>query len=208
MASDASSRPSDVRLRAGVRIAVVASTYHGELIDAMLRSAQDELTGAGLGEDDLLLVRAPGAFELPILAQALAKREDVDAVICFGLVLKGETEHDRHIARSVAHALQDIGLATGTPVLFGVLTCNTVDQARARALCVDEGGQQDKGREVARAAIEVLGGLDLCRDLPSTGTRFSRLGDLDGLTNLGAGLSTREAPTTTPNDGDAAATER
>ena len=205
MALDERSSSSAVRLRPGVRVAVVASTYHGELIDAMLRSATDELTAAGLGADDLLLVRAPGAFELPVLAQALARREDVDAVICFGLVLKGETEHDRHIARSVAHALQDIGLDTGTPVLFGVLTCNTVAQARARALSPAEGGEQDKGREVARAAIDVLGGLDLCRDLPSTGTRISRLGDLDGLTDLGADLA---SAATTPNAGDPAATDR
>jgi len=206
MAIDATSSSSDVRLRPGVRMAVVASTYHRDLIDAMLRSAKDELTSAGLGEDDLLLVRAPGAFELPILAQAMAAREDVDAVICFGLVLKGETEHDRHISRSVAHALQDIGLASGTPVLFGVLTCNSVEQARARALSPAEGGEQDKGREVARAAVEVLAGLDLCRDLPSTGTRFSRLGDLEGLTNTDVDAA---SSLTTPPDragGDPAAT--
>lgn len=204
MALDDQNRSSAVRLRPGVRLAVVASTYHGELIDAMLRSAANELTAAGLSASDLMVLRAPGAFELPILAQALARREDIDAVICFGLVLKGETEHDRHISRSVAHALQDIGLETHKPVLFGVLTCNTVAQARARALSPAEGGEQDKGREVARAAIEALHGLDLARDLPSTGTRFSRLGDLDALTTTDGAGADAAPDSSTPNEGGAA----
>lgn len=174
---------SSPKLRPGVRMAAVVSRYHGELTGAMLESAKDELTTAGLGPDDLLVIQAPGAFELPLIAAELARREDLDAVICFGLVLKGETEHDRHISRAVAHALTDIGLKERKPVLFGVLTCNTLAQARARALSPANGGEQDKGREVAKAAVEALAALDLARLLPSTGTRFSRLGDMGPLTD-------------------------
>ena len=78
----------------------------------------------------------------------------------------------------------DIGFETGTPALFGVLTCNTLDQARARALSVEEGGEQNKGREVARACLEVLRGLDLARNLPTAGTRFSRIGDVESVTQF------------------------
>jgi 6,7-dimethyl-8-ribityllumazine synthase len=182
MALDETQNSSSVRLRPGARIGVVASTYHGELIDAMVRAARKELEAAGLAPKDLIVLSAPGAFELPLVARELARREDIDAVIAFGLVLKGETEHDRHISRAVAHACMDIGFQTGTPALFGVLTCNTVEQARARALSVEEGGIQNKGREVARACLEVLRGLDLARNLPTSGTRFSRMGDAESVT--------------------------
>jgi 6,7-dimethyl-8-ribityllumazine synthase len=150
------------RLPSGVRIASIASTYHAELTGAMAASAARTLRHAGLDPDGLLEFSAPGAYELPILAQACAAREDVDAVLCFGLVLRGETDHDRYISASVADALQRVGLEHGKPVLFGVLTCNTLDQARARARTADEGGL-DKGREGARAAIAALATLDRIR---------------------------------------------
>lgn len=149
----------DLALPAGARIACVHSTYHADLIERMLDSARSVLSEAGLGDADRLEVSVPGAFELPIVAQRLAQRTDVYAVLCFGLVLRGETDHDRYISSSVASALQTIGLETKTPVLFGLLTPNTLEQARARALPEDEGGQ-DKGREVARAAVEVLVALE------------------------------------------------
>lgn len=161
MALDRGSRTAaaPARLPAGARIAAVRSRYHGELTAGMLASARDTLAAAGLAEGDLLAIDAPGAFELPVLAQRLASRDDVDAVLCFGLVLKGETEHDLYVADSVAHALQDVALAARKPVLFGVLTCRTLEQAEARARRAEEGGL-DKGREVALAAIEALAALD------------------------------------------------
>jgi 6,7-dimethyl-8-ribityllumazine synthase len=184
MATDPTKNSSSLRLRAGVRIAAIVSRYHGELTGAMLDSARAELEAAGLAPECLVELAAPGAFELPVIASELARREDIDAVLCFGLVLKGETEHDRHIARAVAHGLIEIGLRERKPVLFGVLTCNTIEQARARALSPADGGQHDKGREVAKAAVEALGALDLARDLPTAGTRFSRTGDNGPLTDI------------------------
>ena len=150
------------RLPEGARVALVVSGYHAELTGGMARSAAETLRAAGLGDDALLEVPAPGAYELPILAQALAERVDVDAVLCFGLVLRGETDHDRYISAAVADALQRVGLEARKPVLFGLLTCNTLDQAVARARRADEGGL-DKGREVARAAIEALATLEQIR---------------------------------------------
>lgn len=160
MVRDRTETEPNARLPDGARIAAVASRYHAELVDAMLESATRELLTAGLAEKDLLVLRAPGAFELPVLARRLLQRDDVDLVICLGLVLKGETRHDEYIAASVAQALQNLSLATGRPALFGVLTCDTIEQARARALPADRGGKHDKGREVARAAVEVLAELE------------------------------------------------
>jgi 6,7-dimethyl-8-ribityllumazine synthase len=153
------SRPSP-RLEPGARIGAVVSTYHGELTCAMLESARAELVARGLSPSDLLVVEVPGSFEIPVVARALALREDVSAVMCFGLVLKGETEHDRYIADATAHALQRVSLDTDKPILFGILTCDTLEQARARALpgARDSDGH-DKGREVARAAMEAIAAL-------------------------------------------------
>lgn len=152
-------RVPDAPLVPGTRIGVVASGYHAELVDAMVRSAARTLAEAGLADGDLVRVEAPGAFELPLIARRLALRDDLACVLCFGLVLKGETDHDRYIADSVAHALQRVALDTDKPVLFGVLTCDTLEQARARALPPSEGGTLDKGREVARAALGALAAL-------------------------------------------------
>jgi 6,7-dimethyl-8-ribityllumazine synthase len=143
------------RMPSTARMACIVSTYHEELTGAMLASALETLGAAGIGTERVQVVRAPGAFELPLLAHALATRDDVAAVLCFGLVLKGETEHDRYISDACAHGLVDVALETGKPVLFGVLTCATLEQARHRARRESEGGL-DKGREVALAALAAL----------------------------------------------------
>ena len=142
----------------GVRIAAAVSTYHYDVTGAMLTSAIATLKAAGIDATDIVEVEVPGAFELPLAAQRLAEAGTVDAVLCFGLILKGETEHDRHIATAVAQGLMQVGLELDTPVHFGVLTCSTLEQAQRRAKTVDEGGL-DKGREVALAAVETLRAL-------------------------------------------------
>ena len=154
MTRDRESRPLPP-LPPGVRVAVVVSQYHRELTEAMCASAVETLRAAELADENLLVLQAPGAYELPIIARHLVRRDDVDAVLCFGLVLKGETEHDHYIAGAVANGLMRLSLESGTPVLFGVLTCGTIEQARARARSREEGGL-DKGHEVAVAAIELL----------------------------------------------------
>lgn len=146
--------------RPGARIAFVVSTFHRELTAAMLESAQSELKQSGLLEEHMPVAWVPGAFELPLVAQRFARKPEIDAVICFGLVLKGETTHDVYVSHGAMRGISQVSLEADKPVLFGVLTCNTLGQARARALPVDAGGEQDKGRELARAALETLATLD------------------------------------------------
>jgi len=151
-------RRESARLPGEARLACALSTYHEEITGAMLASALDVLRGAGLSEERVPVVRVPGTFELPLVARRLAQRPDVAAVLCFGLVLKGETEHDRYIAQACAQGLMQVALDSDKPVLFGVLTCATLAQAQARARRSAEGGL-DKGAEVAHAALDVLAAL-------------------------------------------------
>lgn len=152
MARPISQTDASLPLEAGTRVAIIASTYHGELVEAMVASAKLVLREAGLEDQNLIQIKAPGAFELPLIAQSLLDGSALDAVLCFGLVLKGETDHDRYISTSVSDALMRIGLEQGIPVMFGLLTCNTLEQAQRRA---DPAGL-DKGGEVARAAVHML----------------------------------------------------
>ena len=159
MAYDISTQTQPARLAPDTRIAAVVSTYHGELTGAMLASAERTLVEAGLTAGSIEVHTAPGAFELPLLARRLAARGDVHAVLAFGLVLKGETRHDVVVADGAAQGILRASLDTDVPILLGVLTCDTLDQARARALAPAEGGELDKGREVARACIHTLSSL-------------------------------------------------
>jgi 6,7-dimethyl-8-ribityllumazine synthase len=148
---------------------MVVSEFHAELTGAMQRSAAAELSRLGGEVDEALVAWVPGSFELPLVARAFARREDVDAVLCFGLVIKGETTHDHWVAAGAQQGMTQASLETDKPILFGVLTCNTLEQARARALSPAEGGEQDKGRELARGVIATLHALSAARgDAPST----------------------------------------
>ena len=155
---NAPARSNAHRLSPGARIACAVSTYHEDVTGEMLSSATETLMELGVEREAILVVPCPGAFELPLVARRLAKRKDVVAVLCFGLVLKGQTEHDRYISEACAHGLTQVALETDTPVLFGVLTCANLEQARERARPESAGGQ-DKGREVALAALESLAAL-------------------------------------------------
>lgn len=137
----------------------MVSDYHAEVGREMLNSAREELLRCGLEPSNWLELGAPGAFELPLVARRLALRDDVAAVLCFGLVLRGETTHDQHVAAAARDGLLRASLETDKPILFGVLTCDTLEQARARSLPSASGGRFDKGRELARAAIGALAAL-------------------------------------------------
>lgn len=172
MALDPKSGDRERLQRPGLRVGAVVSRFHEELTGAMLRSAEAELRLSGMDEDGLHLVWAPGAFELPLIARRLARRKDIDAVMCFGLVLTGETTHDHWVSMGATQGIQLAMLETGKPILFGVLTCQTLDQAKARALPASEGGTEDKGREVARAAVASLIALEECDQQPNTKPRM------------------------------------
>lgn len=135
-----------------LRVALVASRYHAAIVDALADGAAKSWAAAGGRPEALVRIDAPGAFELPVVAAALARRDDVDGVVCLGLVLAGETTHDQYLSHSVAHALQEIALETGKPVGFGVLTCTTLEQATARA-----GGV--KGNKGEEAIVAVIGAI-------------------------------------------------
>lgn len=149
--------------RPGARIAAVVSRFHTDLTEPMLASAMRELAASGVRASDVRTVWVPGSFELPLVARALAERDDVDAVLCIGIILRGETDHDIYVAEGAVGGLMEAMLDTAKPLLLGILTCETLAQARARALPPDLGGEEDKGREVARSAIETLAALDEAR---------------------------------------------
>lgn len=149
------------RLPAGARVAVVVSRYNARVTEPMLEGAVRTLLAAGLGRHSLDVARVPGAFELSLAADRLAATGAYDALICLGAIIRGETTHDRHIADAVAAGLEQVGRARGLPVVFGVLTCQSIEQAVARA-----GGDSavprhsNKGEECAAAAIEMLSMLE------------------------------------------------
>ena len=125
MASDPGLASRERLQRPGTRIAFVVSNFHRDLTSAMLESAREELAASGVPESDTEVAWVPGSFELPLVARRFARREDVDGVICIGLVLKGETTHDLHVAQGATRGIQQVMLETDKPVLFGVLINNT-----------------------------------------------------------------------------------
>ncbi len=134
----------------GLRIGIAVSAYHAQITTALRAGAVKQFTDAQGVEADLRVVPAPGTFELTAVCRALVNGGGLDAVVALGCVISGETTHDTYIATAVAHGLTELTLATGVPVTFGVLTCQTIDQARARA----GGTRGNKGAEAMAAAIE------------------------------------------------------
>lgn len=132
----------------GLRIGVAVSRYHGEVTGAMRRAAEEAFSAAGGSAQNLLVIEAPGAFELTAVCRALADN-GLDAVVALGCVIAGETRHDRHLADAVAQGLTAITVRTGVPVAFGVLTCENLEQAKARS----GGDKGNKGAEAMQAAI-------------------------------------------------------
>ncbi len=134
----------------GMRIAIVASRFNDEVTTLLVQGAWAGLESHGV--DSISEVWVPGAFELPLVADRLASSGEVDAVICLGAVIRGETDHYTHVATQCAAGLQRVQLDTGVPVVFGVLTTETLGQAMERA-----GGRHgNKGEEAAATAIEMV----------------------------------------------------
>jgi 6,7-dimethyl-8-ribityllumazine synthase len=135
----------------GQRFAIAVSRFNEAVTLRLLHGATEALRRHGVAGDDVTIAFVPGALELPLLAQELAASGRFAAVLCLGCVIRGETPHFDYVCSESARGMTDVALATGVPVLNGVLTCNTADQARARA--GDDGG--NKGVEVAHAALEM-----------------------------------------------------
>jgi len=158
------------------RFAIVVSRFNPSITSRLLEGALRTLTSHGVADDRIDVARVPGAFEIPTVAARLAESGRYVAILCLGAVIRGETTHDQHINRAVSTALTEMGVRYGLPVLFGVLTCNTLEQAIARS-----GGEAptkgkdspesrigNKGVECAEAALEMV---DLMAKLPQTPNR-------------------------------------
>ena len=132
----------------GLRIAIAATKWHPEITDQLLARAVAAARACGAG--DPLVVRVPGAVELPVVAAELARRHD--AVVCLGAVIRGGTPHFDYVCDAVTYGLARVALDAATPVGNGVLTCDTLQQARERSGA--EGSAEDKGWDAAVAALE------------------------------------------------------
>ncbi len=143
----------------GMRIAIACGRFNDLITERLLTGARDGLLRHGVDEASITEVWVPGAFELPLAAQRLATSGEQDAVICVGAVIRGATGHYEHVAGECASGIQRVQLDTGLPIIFGVLTTDTIEQAIERA--GTKAG--NKGYESALTAIEMV---DLLRQLP------------------------------------------
>jgi 6,7-dimethyl-8-ribityllumazine synthase len=136
----------------GLRIGVVVARFNAYITERLLAGALRALTDAGVVDDDVTIVRVPGAFEVPLAARELAGSGEADAVVCLAAVIRGETPHFEFVAQSAADGVGTTMLDLRVPIAFGVLTTNTVEQAVERS---DE-GQGNKGAEAVQTAIEMV----------------------------------------------------
>lgn len=133
------------------RFAICVARYNEHITTRLLNGALETLKKAGAADDAVDVFWTPGAFELPTVAACAADSDRYAAVICLGAVIRGETTHDQHINTAISHHFADIGVRTGIPILFGVLTCDTLEQAIQRA----GGNVGNKGAECADAALRM-----------------------------------------------------
>lgn len=134
------------------RIAVIAARFNAHITDVLYQGCLDRLTELGIGAARVVLHRVPGAFELPVAAKMLADRGDISAIICIGCIIRGDTPHFDFVAAEAARGIQQVAISTGIPVIFGVLTVNTEQQALDRA----GGSHSHAGRNAAEAALEMI----------------------------------------------------
>jgi len=136
----------------GFRFALVASRWNDFISSRLVEGALDALGRLGATEESVQVYRVPGAFELPLLALTLADSGKFDAIICLGTIIRGQTPHFEYITAEVTRGIGEAGLQTGVPVVFGVVTADTVDQA------IDRAGVKlgNKGFEAATTAVELV----------------------------------------------------
>lgn len=141
-----------------IQIAIVVSLFNSEITNPLLQGATDRLLNAGLALSQITIIKVPGAIEIPLIAKQLAKKNCYAAIICLGAVIRGETDHYDYVCNQVSQGCQQVMLQHDVPIIFGILTTNTLDQALDRI-----GGKMGhKGIESAEAALhmaEVMAGL-------------------------------------------------
>ena len=135
----------------GAKFAVLVSRFNEFVTGKLLDGCIDALTRHGAKPDDIEVVWSPGSFEIPVLARRLAAAGRYAAVICLGAIIRGQTDHHQHIASQVAKGVAAAGMETGVPCIFGILTCDTLEQA------IDRAGAKagNKGSDAAVSAIEM-----------------------------------------------------
>jgi 6,7-dimethyl-8-ribityllumazine synthase len=141
---------------AGLRVGVVAARFNGEIVDRLLEGAIAALDGAGVAPGDRVVVRVPGAWEIPVALETLAATGGWHALVALGAVVRGDTPHFDYVAGECSRGVMDVALRHRLPVGFGVLTCDDREQALARA----GGAAGNKGAEAARAALETYRELE------------------------------------------------
>ncbi len=153
--------PGDLRSFSGTpngarrSVGIAVSRFNGDVTSLLLEGAIEGLESAGVARGAIDILPVPGAFEIPLAAMALARTKRYGCVLAIGCVIRGETPHFDYISSEAASGVQVAGLETGVPVAFGVLTCNSLEQAMARA----GGPQGNKGRETALGGLEMADAL-------------------------------------------------
>jgi 6,7-dimethyl-8-ribityllumazine synthase len=136
----------------GMKVGIVASRFNEIIVNKLLGGAVDGLVRHGVEEQNITAAWVPGAFEIPSVASKMAKSGNYDAIICVGAVIRGETSHYDYVCNEVSKGIAQTALATGVPVLFGIVTTENIEQAIARA--GSKGG--NKGYDCALSAIEMV----------------------------------------------------
>jgi len=162
MPSPRTLRGAPAGLPPATRIAIVVARWNEPITRRLLEGAVHGFAGAGLAADAIDVAWVPGSFELSLAADRLAATGRYAAVLCLGAIIKGETSHDHHIATAAAAGIEATGRSRGLPVIFGVLTCDTLAQAMVRAGGdAADGFAGNKGAECAAAAVEMVSLLSL-----------------------------------------------
>ena len=135
----------------GLKVAIVAARFNDFITSKLIEGAEDALHRHGVDGDDISLYRVPGAFEIPVVAKALAEKEDLDAVICLGAIIRGATPHFDFVAAEASKGIAQVSMTSGKPVIFGVITTDNLEQA------IDRAGTKsgNKGYDAAVTAIEM-----------------------------------------------------
>jgi 6,7-dimethyl-8-ribityllumazine synthase len=133
----------------GLKFAVVVARFNDFVTERLQTGALDALKSAGVDEDDVCVIKVPGAFEIPFAAKEAAQRGSFAAIVCIGCLIRGATAHFEYISSAVSHGIVDAAASTGVPMTFGVLTTNSAEEALARA----GEGASNKGYEAAAAAV-------------------------------------------------------
>ena len=136
----------------GIKIGIVAARFNEFIVSKLLGGAKDCLTRHGVEDDNITVAWVPGAFEIPLIADKMAKTNKYDAIICLGTVIRGQTSHYDYVCNEVSKGIATVGLQTGVPVLFGVVTTENIEQAIERA--GTKAG--NKGYDAALSAIEMV----------------------------------------------------